>query len=384
MALLYNVGCKLNQYEGYCLARCFPDDTIIVNTCCVTHEAEVKSLKKLRRAKRSFPEKNLIITGCLVHLRPELFTGYTTIDNEQRNSLINGVFPEVEKARYFLKIEDGCNQTCTFCVVARIRKRLWSKPIEEIRKEIEWARHLGFNEIVLVGANIGLYGLEAGGSLVDLFKELAKIPNLPRIRLSSLEPNFVNSELIAAMKDLPFCRHFHIPIQSGDDRILALMGRSYQVRHLKNIFELIVKNFTDVAIGADIIVGFPQETEEAFNNTFRLIADVPFTHLHIFTYSPRSITPAYNLGDPISPEEKKRRFWVLKELISEKNYRFRQQLLNKTLEAIIEKKGETLKGLTDNYIQVTIPDNLPQRVLKKIKICEVTRNETRGILISDA
>lgn len=383
MAILFNVGCKLNQYEGHCLSEKFhnDDDVIIVNTCCVTHEAEVKSLKKFRQAKRNFPDKKIIVTGCLVQLRPELFSGYETINNEERNNIIENIFPEPRKARYFLKIEDGCNQPCTFCVVSILRKRIISKPVEIIKKEIEWAKNLGFNEVVLVGANIGLYGSDIGSSLIEIFKGISKIKILPRIRLSSLEPNFINAELISCLKDLPICRHFHIPIQSGDDRILSLMGRQYNSDYLKNIFELITKNFSDVAIGADIIVGFPEEKEIEFKNTYDLIHNSPITHLHIFTYSPRHITEAYKFGNPIGAEEKKKRFWMLKKLIIEKNYKFRKNLIDKEIFAIIEKKRGVVKGLTDNYIQVNIDQPCQERELRAIKITKVTETETFGMVL---
>ncbi|MCX7995930.1 MAG: MiaB/RimO family radical SAM methylthiotransferase [candidate division WOR-3 bacterium] len=383
MTVLYNVGCKLNQYEGSCLVRCLQDseNIVIVNTCCVTREAEIKSLKKFRQAKRLFPDKKIIVTGCLAHLNPELFPDCEIIDNDRRNSLIKGIFPSPDKARYFLKIEDGCNQTCTYCVVSRIRKKVFSKPVAEIKKEIAWAKYLGFNEIVLVGANIGLYGIDTGTTLIELLGELSKIPELPRIRLSSLEPNFIDPEIISCLKDLPFCRHFHIPVQSGDDRILSLMGRQYDSHHIKNILELISKNFSDVAIGADIIVGFPEEKEEEFNNTLKLIQEFPFTHLHIFTYSPRPITDAYRFGDPVYSTEKKKRLWILKSLIAEKNFKFRQSLFNKILEVIIEKKENYIKGLSDNYIKVNIEGTCQEKELRKIRIVNVTKTETRGVLI---
>ncbi len=383
MAIVFNVGCKLNQYEGYCVFEkyCQDDNIVIVNTCCVTHEAEVKSLKKFRQAKRDFPDKKIIVTGCLVQLKPELFLGCDVIDNEERNRIIADIFPAPKKSRYFLKIEDGCNQPCTFCVVSKIRKKIISKPVEIIKKEIEWAKSLNFNEIVLVGANIGLYGLDMGTSLVELFRELAKMREIPRIRLSSLEPNFINGDLISGLKDLPICRHFHIPIQGGDNKILSLMGRQYNSEYLKNIFELITKNFSDVAIGADVIVGFPEEKEIEFKNTYDLIKDSPITHLHIFTYSPRHITEAYKLGDPVSIAEKKKRFWVLKKLINEKNYKFRQGLIDKKIDVVIEKKRDVIKGLTDNYIRVNIDQPCNERELRTIKIIKVTETETAGIII---
>ncbi len=381
MAILYNIGCKLNQYEGYCLSEKFTNDTVIVNTCCVTHEAEIKSIKKLHQAKKNFTGKKIIVTGCLTKLRPELFNDFDIISLDERNNIIKEILPAPQKSRYFLRIEDGCNQSCTFCVVSQLRKNIVSKPIERVKQEIDWAKNLGFNEIVLVGANIGLYGLDIDSSLILLLTQISKVPNLPRIRLSSLEPNFIDMELISALKNLPFCRHFHIPIQSGDDRILSLMGRRYDSNYLKNIFELITKNFSDVAIGGDVIVGFPEEKESEFKNTYDLIHNSPLTHLHIFTYSPRHITEAYKLGDLVSNPEKKKRFWMLKKLISEKNYRFRQQLIGKEIFAIIEEKKGMVEGLTDNYIRTNIDQPCQERELRAIKIIKVTEKETFGTVV---
>lgn len=356
-------------------------DVVIVNTCCVTHEAEVKSLKKFRRAKKLYPTHKIIVTGCLAQLKPELFYEYRLIDLEERNKIITETFPLPAKSRYFLKIEDGCNQSCTFCVVSQLRKNITSKTVEKIKQEIIWAYDNKFKEIVLVGANIGLYGLDLDLSLIQLFKTISKMGNLPRIRLSSLEPNFINSELIAALKDLPFCRHFHIPVQSGDDRILQLMGRPYQKQDLINIFNLIVRNFSDVAIGADIIVGFPTETEFEFNNTYDLIKSSPLTQLHIFPYSPRPITPIYKLGDTVSLTEKKKRLWTLKQLIAEKNYLFRLGQKNKILSVIIEKKKGLIKGLTDNYLRVNINKLCAERELVNVRIVKVTQKEIFGSVI---
>ncbi|MGB9722091.1 MAG: MiaB/RimO family radical SAM methylthiotransferase [bacterium] len=383
MAILYNIGCKLNQYEGYCLSEKFRNDQeiVIINTCCVTREAEIKSLKKWRQAKKNFPNAKIIVTGCLAQLQPEIFLNCEIINNEKRNFLIEEILPEPKKSRYFLKIEDGCNQSCTFCVVSKLREKIISKPVDIIKKEIEWARNLGFNEVVLVGANIGLYGIDIGSSLIEIFKEFSKMKTLPRIRLSSLEPNFVTAELISCIKDLPFCRHFHIPVQSGDDRILTLMGRQYDSNYIKTILGLITKNFSDVAIGADVIVGFPEEKEKEFKNTYDLIQSSPLTHLHIFTYSPRYITEAYKLGDPVGTTEKKKRLWMLKTLISEKNYKFRQSLIDKEIFAIIEKKTDMFKGLTDNYIRVTIDKTCQERELRAIKITKATETETFGTVV---
>ncbi|MEO0142431.1 MAG: radical SAM protein [candidate division WOR-3 bacterium] len=384
MPILYNLGCKLNQYEGICLLEKFSNqkNIVIVNTCCVTREAEIKSKKRLRAAIRKFPGYKIVATGCACQLKSESFSqADEIIDNIQRNEIIRGIFPNPQRARYFLKIEDGCNEPCSFCVVPKLRKRIESKPFSVIKEEIAWARYLGFNEIVLVGANIGLYGIDISSSLIELLRTLANLPDLPRIRLSSIEPRFVNAELIGCLKDLPFCRHFHIPIQSGDDRVLAIMRRGYNHRHLIEIFDLIAANFKGFALSGDVIVGFPNEDNDAFNNTLKLIKENPFTHLHIFPYSLRQVTEAYTLGDPVSILEKKKRLWLLKELIKEKNFEFRRGMLGKVYGAIVEKKNGNTIGLTDNYVRVRISETRQERELVSLRIVKVEKELTQGEVV---
>jgi len=362
------------------LAKKFADtqNLIIVNTCCVTKEAEIKSLRKFRSAKRQYSDHKVIATGCACRLAPEKFhSADQVIDNVQRNEFIKGIFPEPEKSRYFLKIQDGCNGKCSYCIVAKMRDTVESKSIEEIVKEIKWAVSRGYQEVVLVGANIGLYGYDIGLQLIDLPKALSKISGLPRLRLSSLEPNFVNEDLIRCLKDLPFCRHFHLPVQSADNSILVAMKRQYDIVYLEKIVSLIAKSFTDVAIGADIIVGFPGEMEHEFDNTYKFIKGQPFTHLHVFPYSPRPLTSAYILGDPIDRRTKRQRLWQLKDLIKEKNHEFRKSLLGKSFDVVIEGSDSVPKGLTDNYIRVFI-DGACKTKRVFVKVNRVTDDKTFG------
>jgi len=384
---IFNLGCKLNQYEGFCLLEKFGGvpDLIIVNTCCVTKEAEIKSLKKFRYALKKYPGAKIIATGCACRIHPEKFSGaFRVIDHIQREELIQGIYPEPDRGRFFLKIEDGCNEECTYCIVAKIRNRIKSKRYEDIKREIQWAVDRGYKEIVLVGANIGLYGKEVGDSLIGLLRFLSGLEHLPRIRLSSLEPKFIDKELISVLKSLPFCRHFHIPLQSADDEILSRMKRGYDVKYLGTVIDLITTNFDDVAVGADIIVGFPGEDDGRFDNTRRFIEENPFTHLHVFPYSPRPGTEAYGLGDPVVHKVKKERLWVLKNLIHQKNHIFRKRLLNRIFSIITEEKNGSVSGVTDNYIRVKIAEKCGGNRLLSVKITEVTSDGTYGEVVSDS
>lgn len=385
MRTIYNIGCKLNQYEGYCLLEKYSDieNLVVVNTCCVTKEAETKSLRKLRFALKKYPQSTVIATGCACRLSRRKFSqAHKIIDNVERNRLIRGIYPHPDRSRYFLKIQDGCNETCTFCIVPKVRDTVVSKPIEIVKDEVCWARHCGYHEIVLVGANIGLYGIDIGTRLHDLLKALSTVRDLPRIRLSSIEPKFVDAELIACLKNLPFCRHFHIPLQSADNKILDCMNRGYTVDHLQNIIELIQDQFDECAIGGDIIVGFPGEGEKEFQSTYRFVETNPFTHLHIFPYSERPGTVACTLGDEVSREEKRRRLWRLKRLIQQKSYTFRKHLCGKTLHIIAEQQEGFVSGMTDNYIRVDIDSDCTERELCAVTVTRATPEKTYGTRVS--
>ncbi|UCF70684.1 MAG: MiaB/RimO family radical SAM methylthiotransferase [candidate division WOR-3 bacterium] len=382
MQKLINLGCKLNQYEGYCLLEAFSgvDDLVIVNTCCVTREAELNSQKKFRQACRQFPNATIIATGCACRTDPERFKGATyLIDNVDRNTTIKNVMPVPDKARYFLKIQDGCDTKCSYCIVAQVRSRVESKPLADIEQEIIWARSLGHREIVLVGANIGLYGRDSGSSLNELLMALGEIKDCPRIRLSSIEPFFITQQLIDTMKRISVCRHFHIPIQSADDVVLKNMNRAYDRAHLKRTVEMIHNNFQDVAIGADVIVGFPGEDDERFMNTYRFLQEQPFTHVHVFPYSPRPRTEAYRFGDPVPKAEKKDRLWRLKELVKQKNYQFRRGMVHKKFMVTVEHKEERCSGLTDNYIKVGIDGECAEKEMIEVIIDSVTEDRTHGV-----
>jgi len=383
LAVLYNLGCKLNQYEGYCLRQKYAgdDDVIILNTCCVTREAETRSIRRFKHLARKFPDKKIIVTGCTCRLLPHEFSNaHLIIDNIRRNGIIDGIFPLPDRSRFFLKIQDGCNGKCSYCVVPYLRDVISSKPFARIREEIDWAIKCGFNEIVLVGANIGLYGLDSGSSLTALARELGSIPDLPRIRLSSIEPTFIIADLVSALKGLPLCRHFHIPIQSADDDILRVMNRGYTVRELAEKIELLDRSFPDAGLGADIIAGFPGEDNERFKNTYRFIREQPFMHLHIFPYSPRPVTKAYELGDPVSTTEKKKRLWELKNLIKDKNKVFRQAMLGKAYQVTVERKKDRLYGLSDTYVRVLINEG-EEKDLRLVRITSVSDRETAGVVV---
>jgi len=356
LPILYNLGCKLNQYEGHALCSALAEDkeTVIVNTCCVTREAEIKSRRRLRHARRKYPGRTLVATGCACLLHPENFREADRIILlPERNRLIERSFPKPDRSRYFLKIQDGCSEPCTYCIVPKVRPVVESKPLPDILREIDWARNNGFAEMVLVGANIGLYGRENGQNLAGLIQALVPFAGQSRFRLSSIEPRFITAELISALKELNICRHFHVPIQSADDAVLKAMGRHGDRSDLAETVDRISTAFPGGAIGADLIVGFPAEAEASFERTLEFIRSKPFTHLHVFPYSPRPGTAVEGLGDPIPDTQKKERRLRLQTLVRGKNLAYRQDQIGKVLDAVMERnaKGEVY-GLTDNYLRV--------------------------------
>jgi len=382
---LVNLGCKLNQYEGYCLLEKFSEieNLVIINTCCVTKTAETKSEKKFHQALRQFPGAEIIVSGCACSIHPDRYRQASqVIDNADRNKIIMDIKPKPTKARYFLKIQDGCDLSCSYCIVPKVRARVQSKSLHDINEEISWARSLGYKEVVLVGANIGLYGQDLGLGLEDMLATIVTQSELPRIRLSSLEPFFISHKLIQTLKALPICHHFHIPIQSADDSILNKMKRDYDVAYLSQAVESLHDNFADVAIGADVIVGFPGEGETEFLNTYRFLAARPFTHVHVFPYSPRPGTQAYDLGDPIPSSVKNDRLWELKKLIKQKNYEFRCTLLNKKYGAIIEHIHDEFFGLTDNYIRAKLDQPCAPNELIDIIVTDVSPEHTHASVCS--
>lgn len=384
MCTLFNLGCKLNQYEGYCLQKVLTNEApvVIVNTCCVTAQAEQKSRKKFHRVLKHYPDKKVVVTGCACILHPEDYVqAHRIIDPVERTHLIANIFPKPPRSRYFLKIQDGCTEPCTYCIVSIIRNHLFSRPIADIIDEIRWAHKHAYKEVVMVGANIGLYGADTGTSLSQLLSELKTIHDLPRIRLSSIEPRFITRSMIDIMKDLPLCRHFHIPIQSGDDEVLSEMGRAYRNRELRERIHLLANVFPDCAIGCDIIVGFPGEGDDNFQNTGKLIDDLPITHVHVFPYSPRPQTRAFRLGDPISLQMKKARLWDLKRRVVKKNLQFRQRLIGHDLEVIIVQSAPVCIGLSDNYIQLELDRSLDQGKLAKARVVKVESSRTYGTVI---
>jgi len=363
---VYTFGCKINQYESQLIREKFigenkvlatdieTADTIIINSCTVTEQANKQCNTLIRKLLNK--GKKIILTGCYLQVsEDEIKKTFPTIQTIKKNIFI----PEKQKinlfqkhSRAFLKIQDGCNSFCSYCIVPFARNNMWSKPQTEIIDEINNLINNGYYEIVLSGIHIGKYE----GGIVNLLKQIFNNINKNfRIRLSSIEANEVTDDLIDLLKKEPvrLCPHLHIPLQSASNNILKQMNRHYTQDFFKNIMKKLTETIEAVAITTDVITGFPTETEEDFNQTYNFLKTNNFARLHVFPFSPRKGTVAFNLKQISTQEEIKKRVTKLLEL----DKILRNNFYNKftgTKRNVVSLKDS--KALTDNYLTV---ENIP-------------------------
>jgi len=399
------LGCKVNQFESEALMASLKErgfrlvnfeegaDITIINTCTVTHRADFQSRQMVRRAFRSNPNSLIIVTGCYSQLEPEVFARMEGIGhllgNKEKNQIPDllplmqkGEFPRIRVSdiwketlfsdtpvhsfhchtRAFLKIQDGCDAHCSYCIVPHARGRSRSLPPERVFKHLRTLKERDFQEVVLTGIHIGSYGLDLRPpfSLEKLLRRMEEEETPLRIRLSSIEPLDFSPELISLLsQSTKLCPHLHIPIQSGDDEILKMMNRNYGYSLISDLIHEIHRRIPKVSIGTDVIVGFPGETEEKFKNTYGLIESLPFSYLHVFRFSKRKGTPASQFLQGIDAKGIKQRVEVMKELGRQKRQAFYHQFLNQELNVLVEdRKGKAKgwKGLSRNYIPVVLFD----------------------------
>jgi len=391
---LATLGCKVNQYEtevmreqleksGFSLVS-FKEkaELYIINTCSVTEKADQKSIELIKKVKKKNKSAYLVVTGCYAEAEKDnLQKMFPWVDlvvgNEEKLNIDcvingNGKKDKERKAfiknfnthnRAFVKIEDGCNQFCTYCRIPYVRGNIIrSRPLSEVSQEIENLARNGFKEIVLVGVNLGLYGrdLNPQVKLVDLLKKTECLRDKVRIRLSSLEPHLLPMELVDFMAQSPWiCSHLHLPLQSGDAEILKKMKRRYTPEEYRKLLRKIRDKIPSVAITTDVMVGFPGEEESHFNNTYRFLEEMKFSRLHIFRFSPRKGTKAYFVQPRVEERVKKERSKSLRNLGKKLSQDFISQFLGKTLRVLVESQPDPesglLSGYTDNYIRVLFP-----------------------------
>jgi threonylcarbamoyladenosine tRNA methylthiotransferase MtaB len=390
------LGCKANQYDTQDIRERLLEaglkevgdrrkaDIYIINTCTVTHKADRESLYHIHRSHRENPHAQIIVTGCLTELDEdkikniggitlilknrdkEKILNYLVCYNSRTHELANsrtnqGISYFAGHTRAFLKIQDGCNNSCSYCKVCLVRGKSRSKPIDEVIDEAKRLAESGYKEIVLTGICLGAYGkdLKLKKDLVDVIEAIEKINGLLRIRLSSIEAADVSDRLIRKIGGSnKLCRHLHIPIQSGDDKILKKMKRNYSHQDYLNLIQRIKQGIPEIGITTDILVGFPGESEDNFQNTVKLIQEIIPLRVHIFAYSPREYTPACNFPERVKPEVVKRRFIKLKEIAQKCTYIYQKKFLGKKIEVLIEDRLKEnpvfWEGYTNNYIKVLV------------------------------
>lgn len=392
------LGCRVNQYDTDAMRGLFIQsgytpvdfdekaDIYVINTCSVTNMGERKSRQLIRKAKRTNEDAYIIVTGCYAQLAPEAIAAIDGVNlvigtnnrhrvvelveqlesTEKQISIVRNIMEqatfeemplygnEIDKARAFMKIQEGCNNYCTFCIIPYTRGKLKSRRVEDIVKEAKRLVEHGYHEIVLTGIHLGNYGIELleKPNLAHVVKALLEIPGLERIRLGSIESVEVSEELVDLMaKDPRFCTHLHLPLQAGSDHILKLMNRHYNLQEFKDLIARLRSRIPGLAITTDIIAGFPGETDEDFEETLRTVEEIGFTHIHAFPYSKREGTPAATMEDQVPEVVKKTRVALLNSLGQKGLQKFAGQMIGKPAEILIEREEDGYYlGFTNEYI----------------------------------
>ncbi len=393
---LFTLGCKVNQVEAEALREEFihqgfqiadssePADIYVINTCAVTRAAEKKSRAIIRRAKRNNPRSLVVVTGCYAQLAKSELARLLDVDllvsNQDKEFLvecINRYLRQEEEVSYdssrlrparythhhrrtrgFIKIQDGCENYCSYCIVPRLRGPVRSKLPEHVLEEIQSMLAADYREIVLNGIHLGHYGKDTEGwDLTRLLKMiLARVPGDYRIRLGSLEPTEINEELVELVINEPrLCKHLHIPLQSGSDKILQAMNRHYTAGEYFELLNELYLREPKMGLTADVMVGFPGEGEREFRETYRLIQDSPLNDLHVFRYSVRPGTRAALMENQVSETVKKERSQELIELGHRRRTSFLQSLIGAELQVLTEETAPGgMRGLSENYVEVIV------------------------------
>lgn len=413
---IHSLGCKVNIYESEYVISLLKknnyqivdfssfSDIYIINTCSVTNESDRKSRKAISQARKNNPNAIIIVMGCYSQLKADEIEADIIIGNKDKSKiieLINEYQAKKEKVkkiydlkhttfenmeidkfinhtRAFVKIQDGCNAFCSYCIIPYTRGNIRSKNKEDVINEIKKLVDNGYQEIVLTGIHTGKYGIDLNTNLETLLKELVKIKGLYRLRLSSIEINEITEGIIKLIKENNImAKHLHIPLQSGSDKILKLMNRHYDTKYFYEKIQKIRDEIPDISITTDLIVGFPYETEECFAETIDLLKKIKFSHIHTFPYSKRDGTKA-SLMPQIDGNIKKKR---VKEVLEISNYyesEFYKQSINKIYDGVSEVKEDKTIIHTTNFIPVIIPNKISNNKIVNIKITKVDNLKVYG------
>ncbi len=414
---LDSLGCKLNQAETELLARELAEagyhlvspadkaDVYILNTCTVTHIADGKSRHRLRLAHRRNPGALVVAAGCYAQRAPQELAQIEGVDlvvgNDEKPYLLRLLeesgrltrptcvqgnstsrYYDGLRTRAFIKVQDGCHSFCAYCIVPLVRSSEKSTPVDQVVAEVGHRIANGYKEVVLTGVKIGSYNSD-GVNLKGLLEHILAETDKTRLRLSSLQPQEISPELIGLWRDSRLCRHFHLSLQSGSDGVLNRMRRHYSVSDYQQAVSLIRAQVPEAAITTDVIVGFPGETDDEFEESYNLYRQMGFARIHVFTYSPRQGTQAAQLPQPVGAQIKKQRSQKMLALAKESAQNFNRQFLCKVMPVLWEKQTDGLwSGLTDNYIKVYTKSNrvLTNKLLP-IKLVEVRGDGVWGTVV---
>lgn len=414
----HTLGCKLNFSESSTLARQFAEngfervasgaDICVINTCSVTDGADKKCRNIIRKLSHTNPDAIIAVTGCYAQLKPAEIAAIEGVDlvvgSNNKSEIVNYVknltakgkgaiytcdtdeittffssFSSGDRTRSFLKVQDGCSYKCSYCTIPLARGASRNQPIEKILAEAREIAEKGIKEIVLTGVNIGDFGKSSGETFLDLIKGLDRVEGIERYRISSIEPNLLTAEILEfCSNSAKFQPHYHIPLQAGSDKVLALMRRRYNTKQFSEKIELVKSYNPQVFIGVDVIVGFPGETEQDFEDGYQLLERLKPAFLHLFPYSERANTDAIHYEGKVPPAEKTRRMKRLEQLSARFHHEFASQFIGKEVKVLVEgiQKGGKVHGYTENYVKVLLPYN--KEHIGKIINVEIISVEENG------
>lgn len=420
---IYTLGCKVNSYESEYVMSLFKDkgytisnfddvcDIYVINTCTVTNQSDSKSRKIINQAIRKNPDACVVAMGCyieankdtsidgvdilignkdkskIVDLIEKYFLTKNTINNTYDD--LGSIFEDMEiktfdgRTRAFVKIQDGCENFCSYCIIPYVRGKCRSKSKEKVIEEINNLVNNGYKEIVLTGIHTGNYGRDLGINFYDLLKEIVDIEGLYRLRISSIEITELTDEILELIKKYDvIVDHLHVPLQSGSDTILKLMNRKYDTNYFKNKIEDIRKIRPNISISTDVIAGFPGETEELFNETYEFCKEIKFSKIHVFPYSIRKNTPASKFPNQVDGSVKKERARKLITLSTELEKEYMSKFLNKNVDVLIEQyKNGYSYGHTSNYLLVRINEKLNSEEIVTTKIVDLDYPDCIGQIL---
>jgi threonylcarbamoyladenosine tRNA methylthiotransferase MtaB len=425
---LHTLGCKLNFAESSTIGRQFaqrgyrvveidePAEVCVINTCSVTDRADRECRQIVRRALKHSPDAYIVVTGCYAQLRPNEIAAIPGVDmvlgtNEKLSlfDFVDGLekrskpkirvsrIEEVtsfqsassigfeDRTRAFLKIQDGCDYTCSFCTIPRARGESRSTDVVATVAQAHNVVATGYREIVLTGVNVGDYGKKIGTNLLQLLRELVKVEGLERIRVSSIEPNLLTDELLDFWLAEPkLCKHFHIPLQAGSDELLGGMRRRYRRTWYADRVFAIKSACHHAAIGADVIIGFPGETEQLFEESYQFLVDLPLSYMHVFTYSERPNTPAAAFAEQVEPRIRFERSERVRNLAARKRRAFYESFVGGELQVLFESQRERgwMTGVSDEFVRVNVetPFDLTNQI-QSVNITQVKGDACIGHLV---